>query len=88
MTKEMKHQMDLTLALMLQMQRHLVIKSNTTNTEVFIPAGLGLPTDFATTNGATAVAVNWTLDRYFVFAIQNPSLIDVNYGSMFLIEKL
>ena len=74
--------------LMLQMQRHLVIKSNTTNTEVFVSAGLGLSTDFGTTNGVTAVAVNWTLDRYFVFAIQNPSLTDVNYGSMFLIERL
>ena len=71
-----------------QMLRHLVIKNNTTNTEVFLAAGVGFFQDFGLYNAVTNAAINWTLDRYFVFAIQSSSLTDVNYGSMFLIEKL
>jgi hypothetical protein len=71
-----------------QMQRHLVIKNNTTNTEVFLAAGVGISQDFGLYNGVTNAAINWTLNRYFVFAIQSNSATDVNYGSMFLIERL
>jgi hypothetical protein len=71
-----------------QMQRHLVIKSNTNNTETFLAAGAAIATDFGLYNGLTNASVNWTLDRYFIFAIQNNSAADTNYGSMFLIERL
>jgi hypothetical protein len=71
-----------------QMQRHLVIKSNTNNTETFLAAGAAIATDFGLYNGLTNASVNWTLDRYFIFAIQNNSAADANYGSMFLIERL
>jgi hypothetical protein len=74
--------------LMLQMLRHLVIKNSTSNTEVFVAAGLAQSQDFGTLNGVTNASINWTLDRYFVFTIQQTSATDVNYGSMFLIEKL
>jgi hypothetical protein len=71
-----------------QMLRHLAIKSSTNNTEVFFAAGTGISTDYGLYNGITTCAIDWTLARYFVFAIQNTSLTDVNYGSMYLIEKL
>jgi hypothetical protein len=71
-----------------QMIRHLVIKNSTNNTEVFLAAGLGISIDTGLYNGITTCAINWTLARHFVFAIQSSSLTDVNFGSMYLIEKL
>ena len=71
-----------------QMLRHLVIKSSTNNTEVWLAAGLATPSDYGLYNGVTTCAINWTLARYFVFAIQSTSATDVNFGSMYLIEKL
>ena len=71
-----------------QMVRHLAIKSSTINTEVYLAAGTGVSTDFGLYNGVTTCAINWTLARYFVFAIQQSNATDVNYGSMYLIEKL
>jgi hypothetical protein len=71
-----------------QIQRHLAIKSNTNNTEVFLAAGTAVSNDFGLYNGLTNAVIDWTLNRYFVFAIQSNSVTDVNYGSMFLIEKL
>jgi len=71
-----------------QIQRHLVIKSNTNNTEMFLAAGTAVASDFGLYNGLTTSLIDWTLDRYFVFAIQNSNATDVNYGSMYLIEKL
>jgi hypothetical protein len=72
-----------------QMQRHLVIKNSTTNTEVIATSATSSPSD--TINLTTAVstlAINWTSNQYFVFAIQSGGATDVNYGSMYLIEKL
>ena len=70
-----------------QMQRHLVIKSSTANTEVFATATQSVFTDFAQDVPSTIV-IDWTATKYFVFALQNASALDTNYGSMFLIEKL
>jgi hypothetical protein len=70
-----------------QMQRHLAIKSSTANTEVFSTATTGVTTDFAQDVPST-IAIDWTATKYFVFALQNASALDTNYGSMFLIEKL
>jgi hypothetical protein len=71
-----------------QMQRHLVIKTNTNNTEVFLAASINLSADFGLSGSTTTCAINWTVDQYIVFAIQSTSLTDVNFGSMYLIEKL
>jgi hypothetical protein len=71
-----------------QIQRHLVIKSNTNNTEMFLSAGAAVASDFGLYNSLTNAVIDWTLDRYFVFAIQSNSATDVNYGSMYLIERL
>ena len=70
-----------------QMQRHLIIKTNTNNTEVFGAATLPA-TDFGLNNFPTTCAINWTVDQYIVFAIQNSNAGDTNFGSMYLIEKL
>ena len=71
-----------------QIQRHLAIKSNTNNTEMFLANGTAVSNDFGLYNGLTNAVIDWTLDRYFVFAIQSSSALDVNFGSMYLIEKL
>ena len=71
-----------------QILRHLIIKSSTSNTEVFLAAGTGASLDYGLYNGVTNASINWTLNRYFVFTIQSTSLTDVNFGSMYLIEKL
>jgi hypothetical protein len=71
-----------------QMLRHLAIKSSTNNTEVYIATGLGVSTDYGLYNGVTTCAIDWTTNKYFVFTIQQTSATDVNYGSMYLIEKL
>jgi hypothetical protein len=70
-----------------QMQRHLAIKSSTANTEVFSTATTGALTDFAQDVPSTIV-IDWTATKYFVFALQNASALDTNFGSMYLIEKL
>jgi hypothetical protein len=71
-----------------QMVRHLAIKSSTNNTEVYLAAGVAIATDYGLYNSATTCAIDWTTNKYFVFAIQSTSLTDTNYGSMYLIEKL
>ena len=71
-----------------QMIRHLAIKSSTNNTEVYLAAGTATATDYGLYNSATTCAIDWTTNKYFVFAIQSTSLTDTNYGSMYLIEKL
>jgi hypothetical protein len=71
-----------------QMVRHLAIKSSTNNTEVYFASGLGVSTDYGLYNGVTTCAIDWTTNKYFVFAIQQTNATDVNYGSMYLIEKL
>jgi hypothetical protein len=69
------------------MLRHLAIKDASNNTEVYLAAGSNTATDYGLYNGVTTCVINWTFARYFVFAIQSNSLTDVNFGSMYLIEK-
>jgi hypothetical protein len=71
-----------------QMLRHLVIKTSTNNTEVYFAPGLGYFIDYNIYDLTTTAAINWTINQNFVFAIQNNNAVDVNFGSMFLIEKL
>jgi hypothetical protein len=71
-----------------QMLRHLVIKTSTNNTEVYFAPGLGYFIDYNIYDLTTTAAINWTISQNFVFAIQNNNAVDVNFGSMFLIEKL
>jgi hypothetical protein len=70
-----------------QMQRNLAIKNATNNTEVPITTAT-LATDTINTGDFATVAINWTVDQYIVFALQNTSALDTNFGSMYLIEKL
>jgi hypothetical protein len=71
-----------------QMQRHIAIKSATILTEV-IRTNANLPQDLGNdTFPVSSLVINWTLNRYFVFAIQNSSALDVNFGSLFSIERL
>jgi hypothetical protein len=69
------------------MQRHLVVKSSTNNTETAITTAT-LATDVINTGDFATISVNWTNALYFVFALQNTSALDTNLGSMYLIEKL
>jgi hypothetical protein len=71
-----------------QMLRHLVIKSSTNNTEVYFAPGLGYFIDYNIYDLTTTAAINWTINQNFVFAIQNNNALDVNFGSMYLIERL
>jgi hypothetical protein len=75
-------------SLMNQILRHLCIKTSTNNTEVSQVGALGFAFDYGLINGVTTCAINWTINQYFVFAIQNAGATDFNYGSMYLIEKL
>ena len=75
-------------SLLNQMLRHWVIKNATTNTETLFSAFTGFSTDYGTTNGMVANAINWTANRYIVFALQNTNAADVNFGSIFFIEKI
>jgi hypothetical protein len=71
-----------------QILRHLVIKTSTNNTEVIIANAVSTAFDYGLQGSVTTCAINWTLARYFVFAIQNTLSTDTNFGSMYLIEKL
>jgi len=71
-----------------QMQRHLAIKSATILSEV-IRTNANLQTDFGNdTFAVSTLLIDWTANKYFVFAIQNSSALDVNFGSFYSIEKL
>jgi hypothetical protein len=69
-------------------QRHLVIKNNTNNTEVLYPPTVTQSTDFFLALQGTTCVIDWSINQFIVFAIQNSSAVDVNFGSMYLIEKL
>jgi hypothetical protein len=69
-------------------QRHLVIKNNTNNTEVLFPPTVTQSTDFFLALQGTTCVIDWSINQFIVFAIQNSSAADVNFGSMYLIEKL
>jgi hypothetical protein len=70
-----------------QMERNLVIKS-ATNTETFNTT-VSTATDNATAiNLASSTNINWTVNQYIIFAIQQNTAGDTTIGSMYLIEKL
>ena len=71
-----------------QMLRHMAIKASTNNTEVFTASVTGNASDYGSLTGMTTCAINWTVNQYFVFTIQNAGASDTNLGSMYLIEKL
>jgi hypothetical protein len=71
-----------------QMLRHLVIKSSTVNTEIFSTSFTTNASDYGLFNSIISVIVNWTVDQYLVFAVQNSGSTDTNAGSFYLIEKL
>jgi len=77
----------LAVSRFLQMERHLVIKNTTNNTEVAI-ASSSLNSDTTNTGNFDTLVINWTNALYFVFAFQNIGAADTNFGSMYLIEKL
>ena len=70
-----------------QMDRHLVIKNSSNATEVAISSS-SLNSDTVNTGNFDTLVINWTNALYFVFAFQNASALDTNFGSMYLIEKL
>jgi hypothetical protein len=70
-----------------QITRLLAIKTSTNNTEVAAIL-INQAQDFGQFTGITTCAINWTLARYIVFAIQSSSATDTNLGSMYSIEKL
>jgi hypothetical protein len=72
----------------LQMQRHVAVKSATILTEV-LRTSANLSSDFGVDNfAASNLLIDWTANKYFVFAIQNTSALDVNFGSLYSIEKI
>lgn len=76
-----------TTTLLSQITREIAIKT-ATNTEVF-PAALSGPTDML--NALTAVSalnIDWTTDKYFVFALQNANAGDTTNGSMYDIRLI
>ena len=75
-------------SLFAQMLRHLVIKNASNNTETLNAGFQASPTDINYLQSALGNSINWTLARYFVFALQNSNAADTNFGSMYLIEKL
>jgi hypothetical protein len=70
-----------------QMERYLVIKNSSNATEVAISSS-SLNSDTVNTGNFDTLVINWTNALYFVFAFQNVSALDTNFGSMYLIEKL
>jgi hypothetical protein len=71
-----------------QAQRHLAIKS-ATNTETFSTNTGVFINDIATSvNAATSTNIDWTVNQFIIFAIQQATGSDVTNGSLYLIEKL
>jgi hypothetical protein len=70
-----------------QFERRLIVKS-ATNTETFITT-VSVASDNATViNAASTTNIDWTVNQYLIFAIQQTTAGDTTTGSMYLIEKL
>jgi hypothetical protein len=67
-------------ALALQMVRTAVIKNVTTNTEMLLGT-TSVPTDFQNTT-FSAIAVDWTTDKYIIGAVQNANAADSSLISL------
>jgi hypothetical protein len=70
-----------------QMERNLVIKT-ATNTETFNTTVSTNTDNAASINMASSTNINWAIDQYIIFAIQQNTAGDTTTGSMYLIEKL
>jgi hypothetical protein len=75
-------------ALAIPMQRILVIKT-TTNTEV-MPSGTSLLSDFSSpsTVALTSLNIDWTINQFVIFAVQDANQADDSRISYYTIEKL
>jgi hypothetical protein len=68
--------------------RTLVIKNVSNNTEVYTTTGV-TATDLVLYNSISTLNINWAVDQYFVFAVQNTASVSQNArGSYYLIEKI
>jgi hypothetical protein len=76
-----------TSTLFTQITREAVIKT-ATNTEVFPAATAGVTDMLNATVAASALNIDWTTDKYFVFAIQNSNSGDSTTASMYNIKML
>lgn len=70
-----------------QITREAVIKT-ATNTEVVAAATAGVTDAINSTVAASALNIDWTTDKYFVFAIQNANNGDSTTASMYNIKML
>jgi len=70
-----------------QITREAVIKT-ATNTEVVAAANAGVTDAINSTVAASALNIDWTTDKYFVFAIQNSNNGDSTTASMYNIKML
>ena len=69
------------------MLRTLIVKDASSSTEAYLAAGI-TPTDLSLYNNISNLNVDWTVDQYFIFALQHTSTSQVSYGSFYLIEKI
>ena len=76
-----------TSTLFSQITREAVIKT-ATNTEVVAAATAGVTDAINSTVAASALNIDWTTDKYFVFAIQNSNNGDSTTASMYNIKML
>jgi hypothetical protein len=71
----------LTQALSMQMTRTAAVKNATTNTEMLLATTTNVPNDNANTT-FSAIAVDWTTDKYIIGAVQNSNGTDSSLISL------
>ena len=71
----------LTQALSMQMTRTAAVKNATTNTEMLLATTTNLPNDNTNTT-FSAIAVDWTTDKYIIGAVQNGNATDSSLISL------
>jgi hypothetical protein len=70
-----------TQALSLQMIRTAAVKNATTNTEMLLATTSNVATDFQNTT-FSAIAVDWTTDKYIIGTVQNTNAADSSLISL------
>jgi hypothetical protein len=68
-------------ALSMQMTRTAAVKNATTNTEMLLATTTNVPNDNANTT-FSAIAVDWTTDKYIIGAVQNANATDSSLISL------
>jgi hypothetical protein len=71
----------LTQALSMQMTRTAAVKNATTNTEMLLATTTNVLTDYQNTT-FSAIAVDWTTDKYIIGAVQNANAADSSLISL------